>query len=357
MSDNDGSIISQIPGRLLLFLIVMIVSAPFMVVGYYKNGQIESCLETAGKCMAKNDYLTAEKKMDEGAGHFGILYDLYVILPSFGGKYYKQDDYYGIRGVARTAAIAQRMGEGNIEVEELVKEAVADLETRGSFTGKSVPLREIARKQIVAIKKLLPIMKVCKAQDYEKAFAQFQEFLGEKGNLEYEVILMPVCRLSVDLAEHAQNRRIAEGLIEIVSAAAQESDNPFFKELQRRASMIDLDAAGSSKPAAQVAEKRSKPEPAPEPAPAKEPAKADSRTMEQKFADGLALARKKEFAKALPVLEECYKVRPDNDNICYALALTLKNLGKSSEVKRLCEEMLQRNGENTKAQKLLASLK
>jgi tetratricopeptide (TPR) repeat protein len=353
MSEDGESIISQIPGRLLLFLIVMIVSAPFMLVGYYKNSQIESCLESAGKCMASDDYLAAEKKLDEGASHFGILYDLYVILPSFGGKYYKQDDYFGIRGVARTAAIAQRMAEGEVNVEELIKEANADLETRGSFSEKSAPLREVARKQMVSIKKMLPIMRLVKSGEHQKAFTQFQAFLREPGNLEYEVILMPVCRLSVDLAENAQNPGIGESLIGIVRAAAQESKNPFFQELLRRASMIDFDAKKDFKKPARVASSR------PEPAvtPSVSPTKPEEKTFEQKFADGLAMARKKDFNKALPILEECYKVRPDNDNICYALALTLKNLGKSSEVKRLCEEMLQRNAENTKAQKLLASLK
>ncbi len=365
MSQDGESVVGQIPPRLLLFIIFLIVSGPFMLYGGYKNGQIESCLEASDKCMEKNDYLGAEKQMNEAGDHFGLLYDIYVIMPTFGGKYYRKDDVLGLRGVTRTTAIAQRMGNGEADVEELMKEATADVEQRGSFAGKSAPLREIARKQMAALKKLLPLLKACKSGDFEKAYKDFQTFITNKDNLQYEVILMPVCRIAYELACNAPSRRIGEGMVAIIRIGAEESDNPFFKNLQREATMIDFDAPRST--ARQTVASSRKEEPKEAPARPKKPEKPEKpetsetskagATLEEKFANGLALARSKEFNKALPLIEQCYRERPDNDKICYTLALIHKNLGKNDDARRICEEMLQRNPANSQAQKLLASVK
>ncbi len=356
MSQDGESVFGQIPPRLLFFIIFLIVSGPFMLYGGYKNGQIESCLEKSDKCMEKNDYLGAEKQMNEAGDQFGLLYDIYVIMPTFGGKYYRKEDVLGLRGVTRTTAIAQRMGDGDADVEELMKEATADVEQRGSFAGKSAPLREIARKQMAALKKLLPILKACKSGNVEKAYEDFKTFITNKDNLQYEVILMPVCRIAYELACSAPNRRIGEGMVAIISIGAQESDNPFFKNLQRQAERIDFDAPRSAARPEVASGKTEKVKNTP-PEPKKPAAKKPAASLEEKFADGLALARSKEFAKALPLIEECYRERPDNDKISYTLALIQKNLGKNDDARRICEEILQRNPANSQAQKLLAAVK
>ena len=354
MSDENLGILEQIPGRALAFIIFLIISGPFMLIGAYKNSQIESCLEASGKCMDRYDHLGAEKKMEEGASHFSWLYDIYIVMPTFGGKYYKQNDYLGIRGVVRTTAIAQRMAQWNLEVEELIKNASHDLDRPGAFSGKSVSIAENARKQIAALKKLLPIMRTCKEGRIEKAFEDFKAFIVEKGNLEYDVVLMPVIRLAVEIAEKTQSRDTAERLLVLVRASAQESDNPIFKDLQRRASMIDL--TGPRPTRTELAGKAEKPTP-PSRQVETERKPLKGLSMQEKFAAALAFARKKEFSEALPLFKECYGSSPDNDKICYALALTQKNLGMNDEARRLCDEMLARNAGNAQAQKLLASIK
>ncbi|HNX75931.1 MAG TPA: tetratricopeptide repeat protein [Candidatus Rifleibacterium sp.] len=355
MSDENPGILEQIPGRALAFIIFLLVSGPFMLIGAYKNAQIESCIEASGKCMDRYDHIGAEKKMEEGASHFSLLYDIYIIMPTFGGStYYKENDYLGIRGVVRTTAIAQRMAEWNLDVEELIKNASHDLERPGAFSGKSVSMAENARKQIAALKKLLPVMKTCKEGRIEKAFEDFKAFILEKGNLEHAVVLMPVIRLAVELAEKSPSRDMAEKLLVLIRASSEESDNPFFKDMQRRASMIDLSGPRPTRTKV-VAEPEKPAPPSRRVEPAKKPAKAVS--MQEKFAAALAFARKKEFTEALPLFKECYGASPDNDKICYALALTQKNLGMNDEARRLCDEMLARNAGNTQAQKLLASIK
>jgi len=62
------------------------------------------------------------------------------------------------------------------------------------------------------------------------------------------------------------------------------------------------------------------------------------------------------FAKAEPILDDCYSVEPRNNVIAYTLALVKRKMGQNAEAKRLCEEILQRSPDDAKANKLLVAL-
>ncbi|MEW6710019.1 MAG: tetratricopeptide repeat protein [Candidatus Riflebacteria bacterium] len=330
MSDSESSGgFGMIRG--LIFLVVLIVSAPFLIIGNYKNGLIQEGIDGSLAKMKKYDFIESQKKMEEAGEHFGFLYDCYVmVLPVIGGKYYDKKTYYGLRGVVRASGIAHRMAKGELDLDELIDETEKDLDKRGVFPKDLKSLQKMGQDQIKALKKLLPIMRDSKKQNYDKALADLRIFMGNEKNLEYEVVIMPLTTLLHELAINTRDGPMIEMAKAIVFDMSKKTKNPFFQSMRIKVESLSV------QPIAEAPRKTS---------------------LKDKFASGMALMKKKQFEKARPLIEQCYKERPDNDKVCYALALIRRKMGQNDEARKLCNEILLRSPDSAAAKKLLASIK
>ncbi len=342
MSDNEseGGIVGLI--KVGIFIVVLIVSAPFLAIGHYKNGQIKSLIEGSLDKMKKYDFVESQKKMEEATDHFGILYDCYVmVLPVVGGTYYDKKSFYGLRGVVRTGGLAQRMANYDLDVDSLIEEIELDLDRRGTFTKDLKSLQTMAQDQMKALKKLLPIMRDCKNQNYDKAVASLRIFIDNDKNLQYEIVVMPTITVLYELGVNTRDKASIQLATVFSAEMGKKSKNPFFPKMRMKLESItfqsDYAASSSSAPA--------------------KPSQPKKLTLKQKFDSGVGLMKKKQFQKAVTMLKECYNEKPENDKICYALALAHKNVGQNQEAKKICDEILLRNPESAKVKKLLASLK
>ncbi len=331
MSENNGTGIFGM-ARVIIFLVVLIVSAPFLAIGNYKNGRIQSCIDGSLDKMKRYDFIEAQNKMDEAADHFGVLYDCYVmVLPVVGGKYYEKKTFYGLRGVVRTGGLAHRMARWDLDVDELIDETDKDLNRRSVFPQNLKGLQQMAKDQLATLKRLLPMMKDCKKGDYDKVTADLRIFMGAPKNLDYEIVIMPLTSLLLELAQNTRDPTTIEVTKSIVKGMTTKTKNPFFREMRMKVESMTLQPVTASRP--------------------------KKTSLKEKFASGMTLLKKKQFEKAMGYFEECYGERPDNDKICYALALTKKRMGQNEQAKKLCREILLRQPNNERTQKLLASIK
>jgi tetratricopeptide (TPR) repeat protein len=93
-------------------------------------------------------------------------------------------------------------------------------------------------------------------------------------------------------------------------------------------------------------------------APSSQPRVASTapQSLKEKYLSGLSHAKRKDFTKAMPILEDCHASEPRNNTIAYTLALVKRQMGQNDEARKLCEEILARNPGDEKAGKLLAAL-
>jgi len=335
MSDSSGgdSLLGA-PVRLLIFIVLLVLSSPFLIIGYYKNGQIKSNMDGGLKLMQSQQYVEAQNKFEDAADSLGVLYDAYVmVLPIVGGRYYEKKSVYGLRGVARALAIGEKMGGGNFDVAGEIEEAERDISSRGSFPADAAILKTIGNATLKAYRVLLLVHADCKKGDYDKAFAELNSMVENNEHVTYDAIALPVCYL---LHEIAINLKTAESITTaktFIMAMRGAHKHPLFVKF---ALAIDPIVAPSKQPR-QVASK-------------------EPQTLKEKYQLGLAHAKRKDFAKARPLLEDCHSSEPRNDVIAYTLALVKRQMGQNDEARKLCEEILQRSPDNEKAGKLLAAL-
>lgn len=333
MSDNSSGGVFGF-ARLIIFLVLLVIAAPFLAVGSYKNGRIQEGIDGSLDKMKRYDFIEAQKKMDEAGEHFGFLYDCYVLaLPLVGGKYYEKKTYYGLRGVVRTGGLAHRMAKWDLDVDDLITEVELDLNRRSVFPDNLKSLQTMAKEQVQVLQKLLPIMKECKKNNYDKVFADLRVFMSVPKNVYYEVVVMPLTSLLVELSQNTRDGPTINMTKAIVKGMTEKTKNPFFRDMRMKVDSMTVQAESSY---------------------ASRPKKT---SLKDKFSTGMTLYKKKQYEKAMKEFEACYGERPDNDKICYALALTKKRMGQNEEAKKLCQEILLRQPENKTAKKLLASIK
>lgn len=333
MSDNNGG--SFIGGsiRLIIFLVLLIIASPFLAIGYYKNGVIKDSMDSGLKLMQDSQYVEAQRKFEDAADSLGVLYDCYVtVLPIVGGRYYDKKAIFGLRGVARAMAIGEKMGDGNFDVSAEIEEAERDITSRGQFPGQAAVLKQLAEVALRRYRVLTLVHADCEKGDYQKAYKELATMIEDDEHVVYDVIALPVCHLLHRIAiSHKSADSIALAK-KFIFAMRTTHDHPLFVKY---ALAIDPVVAPSSQP--KVA--------------AKQPT-----SLKEKYLLGLSHAKRKDFARAEPILEECHKSEPRNDVIAYALALVKRQMGQNEDARKLCEEILARNPDNKKAEKLMAAL-
>lgn len=320
--------------RLVIFIVLLIVASPFLAVGYYKNSQIQSSMDAGVKFIQTQKYVQAQEKFESAADQLGILYDCYVIaLPIVGGKYYEKKVVYGLRGVARGLAIGERMGEGNFAVTELINEADKDITNRGNFPESLKSLKELGEVSLKAYRQLMPIYDNCNKSHYDLAFKDLKSMLDASPYVKFDAIGLPICYLLHQIAINLKSKAAITLAQTYILAMAQENAHPLFQKFSMQISSI---VPPSDQP--------------------RQVASAKPQNLKEKYQLGIAHAKRKDFAKAAPILEECYSAEPRNDVIVYALALVKRQMGQNKEAKKLCEAILQRKPGDEKAGKLLAAL-
>jgi hypothetical protein len=153
--------------RLILFLAILIISAPFLVIGNYKNSNIKAGLDKGKHYLGQGQYKKAEEALTKAEEHFGILYTGYtmaleVVGSGIGGKYYKHDQIIGIKGFAQVFGIAERMAEGDIDVRDQLMHAEHNLSKLDCRDEGTTMLHTVGTSIHKSLGLLLPIVKLCK---------------------------------------------------------------------------------------------------------------------------------------------------------------------------------------------------
>jgi tetratricopeptide (TPR) repeat protein len=144
------------------------------------------------------------------------------------------------------------------------------------------------------------------------------------------------CYIHYEIAVGLKTPRDIKAAINLTKACARKNKGVVFQRLAMKASALKGSATQrtASKP------KRS----------------SKKQTLKEKFKTGIALAKKKQYRKALPVLEECYEQKSNHNSISYSLAIVYRKLGHKKKAIKLCNEILGRDQDHKKAKKLLAFL-
>jgi len=333
MSDSNGGSFSFGLIRLGIFIVLLILAAPFLAIGYYKNSNIKSSMDNGLKLMQTNKYVEAQAKFEDAADSLGVLYDCYVtVLPIVGGRYYEKKYVFGLRGVARALAIGEKMGGGNFDVAEDIDEAERDITTRGKFPADAAVLKELGDVSLRSYRVLLLVHADCQKGDHQKALNELKSMIENNKYVGYDVVAMPVCYLLHQIAINLKTADAIDTAKNFIKAMKGVHDHPIFTQI---ALAIDPVVAPSSQPRT---------------------AAVPPQSLKEKYQLGLAHAKRKDFARAEPILEDCYATEPRNNVIAYTLALVKRQQGQNEEARKLCEEILARSPGDEKAGKLLAAL-
>ncbi len=333
MSDSNGGSFSFGLVRLAIFLVLLIISAPFLAIGYYKNSNIKSSMDNGLKLMQSSKYVEAQGKFEDAADSMGVLYDCYVtVLPIVGGTYYDKKYIFGLRGVARALAIGEKMGGGNFKVVEDIEEAERDISTRGKFPADAAILQELGEVSLRSYRVLLLVHADCEKGDHQKALNELKSMIENNKYVGYDIVAMPVCYLLHQIAINLKTADSIDTAKNFIKAMKGIHDHPLFAQF---ALAIDPLVAPSSQPRV---------------------ASTAPQSLKEKYLSGLSHAKRKDFTKAMPILEDCHASEPRNNTIAYTLALVKRQMGQNDEARKLCEEILARNPGDEKAGKLLAAL-
>ncbi|PKL50933.1 MAG: hypothetical protein CVV42_01135 [Candidatus Riflebacteria bacterium HGW-Riflebacteria-2] len=333
MSDSNGGSFSFGLIRLGIFVVLLILAAPFLAIGYFKNSNIKSSMDNGLKLMQTNKYVEAQEKFEDAADSLGVLYDCYVtVLPLVGGRYYDKKFVFGLRGVARALAIGEKMGGGNFNVAKDIEEAERDMSTRGKFPPDASVLKELGDVSLRSYRVLLLVHADCEKGEHQKALNEIKGMIENNKYVGYDIVAMPVCYLLHQIAINLKTADSIDTAKNFIKAMKGVHDHPLFTQF---ALAIDPLVAPSTQPRV---------------------AAAAPQSLKDKYRLGLSHAKRKDFTRAMPILEDCHSSEPRNDTIAYTLALVKRQMGQNAEARKLCEEILARSPGDEKAVKLLAAL-
>ena len=334
MSDSGGGSLAGVSARLLIFVVLLVISSPFLAIGYYKNGVVKAAMDKGINFMGEQKYVEARQEFETAADSLGVLYDCYVaVLPIVGGKYYDKKNVVGLRGAARAFAIGEEMAKGNFDVADEIEEAERDITSRGKFPTGTGALKELSAVSLRSYRVLLLIHEDFEKKDSTKAFVELSEMVENNPHVIYPTIALPVCYL---LHQAAIKLKTVDAIVTakvFIMTMKGTHKHPLFAKF---ALAID-----------------------PIMPPSEQPRQVNSnapQTLKDKYQLGLAHAKRQNFAKAAPILEDCHATEPHNNVIAYTLALVKRKMGQNEDARKLCEDILARSPDEEKASKLLAAL-
>lgn len=317
--------------RLAIFIVALVVSAPFLVVGNYKNGQIKSGINSALSSIGRCQYKEAEKKVEDASQQFGALYSTYVFFldivgSDIGGKYYREKDIFFMRGMTKGFGIAERMGEGDANVRELITAAKYDINRTG-VSATITKLKPTIQKLLKSLERALPILELCKNGKHYKANKRIQIFMANKEN-HIDVVLRVVGYILYDIAKNLKTKTTVKMAQKFTNSLSKGKD-PFFRGMKTKVALL------------QVGKKKRS---------------GSSSDLKNTYRAAISSAKKKDYDKAFKLFTKCHSMKPNNDKISYGLALMSYRTGNKDKAKKLCKELIARRPDNKKAIKLLSKL-
>ena len=339
MSDNNEySLWSIVPLwlRLIIFVGLLIVAAPFLLIGHSKNTSIERAMHRGAESLEKGDFLDARKEYEKAGDSFGFLYDCYKLaLNVTGGTYYKKNVCFMMRGVARTGAIAQKMGGGDSDVEAEIAATRKDLAITADIPANLDKFRQVTIEQLDMIEKLQPMVALCKDGKYVEAMKGMDALANANVAPFGEMVGMTTCYILSECAVNLKTPKVIKAAKVVCQLHSEKFKYPMYQQFAFKVGSLSAENVAAN----------------PAPAKASKPP-ADSK---ERFKLAMSLASKKDFQKALPLFETCYKENPKNVDFVYFFALAQSKAGKMGVAKKLCQEVLTLKPDHKGANTLLGA--
>ena len=335
MSDNESSFWSIIPLwiRLLIFMVLLIVAGPFLAIGSSKNSSIEKSMKKGVEYVGQGNFIDACKEFENAAAQFGVLYDAFKLaLNVTGGTYYKQNVCFMMRGVARTGAICEKMGNGETDVEAEIKEARKDLSITKDISNTLERGRQSAIEELDKIERVKPLLILCKQGKHGKAMKDFETMVQEKFVPIGEMAGMATCYLLSECAVNLKDASTIRMAKKICLVHSEKFKYPIFQKLAFKVTALTAQEAAPAKTSIEV---------------------ALPKELKARFSLAMSMAQKKDFQKALPIFESCYKENPKNVDYIYFFALAQTKVGKIEVAKKLCQEVIAIKPDHKGANKIL----
>ncbi len=310
--------VSDIVGGIfaIIFIAGLVIGGAYVS---HKNKVIKRLNLSSNDKLERGDFSGSYDDLNEAIDQIKFPYSLFVGSKDF--STYRPDDLKHARGERGLMLISANMSDWKLDVKELMNQTHEDLSV-GKSSSKQL-------NNLKLLQKLLPSMIAFNKNDIKTAVnggLKFQTTLHKEKTIS-EFVARPFVSLSYELYKKTDST-LSIKFFSIASSLSQcfaKDGDKFFKNM--------LETLSKESPRKKVSKF--------------DPQKA--------FKSALVLAKKKQFEKALPLLENCYSAESKNNKVCYMLALVKKRLGKKNEAKKLCEEILSRQPNSAKAKKLLDS--
>ncbi len=341
MSDNNEfSLWSLVPFwlRLTIFLGLLIIAAPFLLIGHSKNATIERAMKQGAVYLEQGNFIDAGKEYEKAGEQFGFFYDAFkVALNVTGGTYYKKNVCLMLRGMARTGSIAERMGNGETEVTKDIDAARSDLSITADIPAELNQARVSALEELEKITRLQPLAVLCKEGKHAEAMRILDEMVKGSFVPFGEMVGMTTCYIVSECAVNLKTANAINAAKTVCLIHSQKFKYPLYQRLAFKVSSLSAENA-AMKPAAQ-----------------KPSAAKPVSDVKERFKLAMSYASKKDFQKAMPLFESCYKDNPKNVDFIYFFALAQSKAGKPAEAQKLCREVLSLKPDHQGAKKLLES--
>ncbi|HNV70100.1 MAG TPA: tetratricopeptide repeat protein, partial [Candidatus Ozemobacteraceae bacterium] len=323
MSDNNEfSFWSLVPLwlRLTIFFGLLIIAAPFLLIGHSKNGTIERSMKQGAEYLGKGNFIDAGKEYEKAGAQFGFLYDCYKLaLNVTGGTYYKKNVCLMLRGMARAGAIAERLGNGDTDVDQEIKDARADLLITADIPADLNQARTQAKDELDRIEKMQPLVMLCKDGKYIQIMEHLDSMI-KGGTVPFgEMVGMPTCYVLSECAVNLKTADAIETAKKICFLHSQKFKYPLFQKLAFKVTSLTAENVAVKPSAAKPTATAAKP----------------AGDAKERFKLAMSYASKKDFQKAMPLFESCYKDNPKNVDFVYFFALAQSKAGKPDEAQKL----------------------
>lgn len=326
------------PGTLLILLVLAALFAFIKITGNEIQNEISTEVKLATKFEKEENYRKAEEHLTKAENKFGIIYSIHVGTMSDGDDYFPENRIKGKKGFIQLLQIAQDMCDGETDIEKRLEQAAKNLEHIKNEPRDSSfnELYKLGLKSLDALKAVIPLVKLCNSSNFTQAKEELNKFMANKDYLEANAILVALS-MYYKIAEETKSRQDVHEVVWMTSSFAEGSTADVPQKLADKAinlqkKLFPDEAASDSTVQEEDSEELS---------------------ITEKYELALTLAKMGELEEAKNLLELCNKEKPENNTICYLLAVVYNKLGLEHKTELLCKEILKRDPEHEKAKNLL----
>jgi len=330
------------PGTLLILLVLASLFAFVKIRGSVIHDEIVSELNLVTKFEKEENYQKVEEHLTRAENKFGIIYSLHVNTLNEGDNYFVKDTITGQKGYVQIIRIAFDMSEGNVMVQERLEQAAKNLEyiSKEKSDSKFHKLYTLGSKSLKALKALLPVVELCKSSEFTKAKEELEKFSANKDYLEPNSLFVSLS-MYYKIAEATKSPQDVSDVARMTGIFAEASNGKIHRQLAEKAINLQKELFNNQVPASMVQDS------------VVQEKNSEKLSVEEKYKLALTLAKEGKFEEAKKLLEQCNEERPQNNQICYLLAVVCDKLDLQRETRLFCKEILERDPNHEKAKKLL----